>query len=106
MRSARPSSDRGSVSAEVAVSLPALLVVFGLCVNGMMAGVQRLVLTDQTAAVARLVSRGNTLEQAQGIMGVQGVTVHTEGDLVCVVAVRPLGIFPVTARSCALAERQ
>ena len=106
MPSARQSSDRGSVSAEVAVALPALLAVFGICLNGLMAGVQHLVLTDQTAAVARLVSRGTTLDQAQALVGARDVTAHPDGDLICVVANRSLGIFPVTARSCALSENR
>jgi len=113
-RGARPvprlRHDRGSVTAEFAVTVPALLAVVGLVVAATGAARQSVALADAAAVVARQTARGDesavpgTLARlAPGASATSSV----EGDLVCVrveraVDVGPLaGVVVLSSRSCA-----
>jgi hypothetical protein len=60
MRSPRAADDRGSVAAEFAVALPAVVLVLGVCLGGIGVGSQQLRLQDAAAAAARGLGRGET----------------------------------------------
>lgn len=53
--------ERGAVTAEFAVALPAVLVVLGLVLGGIMIGAQRVVLVSAASDLARLEARGDTV---------------------------------------------
>lgn len=104
-------TDRGSVTAEFAVALPAVLIVIGAVVAMLFAGSQRIVLQDAVADAARLEARG---ESARTVAAVTSsvpsarVSVDAGSEVVCVSATAPLKIAGVTvvqmtAKSCALA---
>ena len=102
--------DRGSVAAEFAVALPAIMVVLMLGAGALGAGARHVRLQDAAADAARLVARGEPSARASATVtaGVSGAAVEVahRGDLVCVSASAPaFGAVPVmlTATSCALA---
>ncbi|MGO1411440.1 MAG: TadE family type IV pilus minor pilin [Microbacterium sp.] len=100
---------RGSVTAELAVALPAVVVVVTLAVGALTCAAAQVRLQDGAADAARLVARGDEA-RADGVVAgaVDGAThsVARSGDLVCVTALAdaqfgPVSV-PLTARSCAL----
>lgn len=105
------SDDRGSVAAEFAVALPAVLLVLALGVAALGACSRQVRLQDAAADAARLVARGDSVERAHGAVAaaVPGarLRVSRPGDLVCAEARAPSGIpfarLDVTAQGCALA---
>ncbi|WJL96220.1 TadE family type IV pilus minor pilin [Microbacterium sp. ET2] len=110
MRSRELGGDRGSVVAEFAVALPAVVVVVLLSVAALTVSAQQVRLQDAAADAARLAARGEDGERIHGAIGagVPGArsTVSHEGDLVCVSATAPAHpVLPITlsARSCGLA---
>jgi hypothetical protein len=98
--------ERGSVTAEFATALPAVLLCLALCVGAVQAAGQQARLLDHAATAARLIGRGDPLpEPPRGATR----TVGSEGALVCVTVSAPsdavgLGALGVTvsARSCVL----
>lgn len=107
----RHSDDRGSVAAEFAVVLPAVILVLALGMGALATGARQVMLQDAAADAARLVARGEPRGRAEAIIGAAvagaGAAVERRADLVCVIAsaeVRIAGIIPVSlsATSCAL----
>lgn len=100
--------ERGSVTAEFAVVLPAVLVCLGLCVGAIQAAAQHVRLTDAAAVAARALGRG---DDAGGIVSRSGAAIETErtGGLLCVrltatssvTGLGPLGVS-ASARACSL----
>ena len=104
-----PGDDRGSVVAEFAVALPAVVLVLVLGAGALSAGARHVRLQDAAADAARLVARGESHGRAStavaGSVSDAAIEVAREGDLVCVTASAPaIGAVPVTlsATSCAL----
>jgi len=103
--------DRGSVTAEFAVVLPAVVLVLVLGAAVLGACGRQVRLQDAAADAARLVARGEPVSRASAAVGaaVAGAStaVNHRDDLVCVQASAPAGVplVPVTlhADSCALA---
>lgn len=102
--------DRGSVSAEFAVALPAIVLLLVLCVGALSSASRQVRLQDATADAARLIARGDDEGRALALLanaasGARG-SVSVEGDLVCVSASAPVGLplldMRFTASSCAL----
>ena len=99
--------DRGSVTAEFAVALPAVVLLLALCLTGMQAVGQQLRLADATAHAARSLARGESADvaAARAAREVPGasITQSTDGDLTCVPGSAPAALgLTVTASSCAL----
>ena len=101
--------DRGSVSAEFAVALPAVLGCLALCVGGVYGAAQYAALAGSAAVAARLAGRGDDPDGAGAPAG-STYGVEREGDLVCVTTtpagdsmLSRLGIR-LAARACALDE--
>ncbi|WP_157602472.1 TadE family type IV pilus minor pilin [Rathayibacter sp. Leaf296] len=104
----RAAEEDGSASAELAVVLPAVVVVLALCLGSVAASAQYVRLVDAAADSARSSARGD--DPAGPVARVDAeaaVAVSEEGDLVCVrvaARLRPLPVLevPVEVRSCAL----
>ncbi|MBU4465083.1 MAG: pilus assembly protein [Actinobacteria bacterium] len=102
--------DRGSITAEFAVVLPAVLLVLVLGAATLGACARQVRLQDAVADAARLVARGESRERAGEAVGAaaSGATmvIDHSGDLVCVTAAASAGVpmlaLTVSARSCAL----
>ncbi|UYO97883.1 pilus assembly protein [Microbacterium sp. M28] len=110
--SRRRSRDEGSVAAELAVALPAVLVVLLLGVSALGAAARQVTLQDAAADAARLLGRGESAAAASAVVAraVDGASVSTgmQADLACVtvhsdVRVGRIISIPVQASSCALA---
>ena len=102
------SDERGSVVAEFAVALPAVLLVLLLGVGVLGAGARHVRLQDAVADAARLAARGESSDRVHAAVttaapDASGV-IEQRGDMVCVVASAPaLLSLRLTATGCALA---
>jgi hypothetical protein len=106
-------TERGSITAEFAVVLPAVLLVLVLCVGAASVSVQRIEAQSAASAAARILARGDgrgVAVSAAGRFAPGGrLTSARDGDFVCVsvtstarfVAARSLGVR-LTGRACAL----
>lgn len=99
----RAERQAGTVTAELAVALPAVLLVLAACLGGLRLGVERIRLVDAAGQTARSGARGEPTAPRDGIR-VGGV--RRTGDLVCADVredVPLLGLpVPLSATSCAL----
>lgn len=107
-RRLRPGADRGSVVAEFAVALPAVVLVLAFGIGALAIGARHVRLQDAVADAARLSARGEPEQRVHGVVeaAVAGasVAVAPRGDLVCVVASAPaLFGLRISATGCALA---
>lgn len=98
------------MTAELAVAVPAVLLVLAACLGGLRLGVERIRLVDGAAQAARSAVRGDETSGAAAAAarsGAQLRAVRRSGDLLCadVRSTVPLLGVPVvlTATSCALA---
>jgi Flp pilus assembly protein TadG len=106
--------DRGSVTAEFAAAVPAVVIVLVCCLAGVQVVGQQVRLQDAAAIVARSVGRGETdavaLGRAQHLAPGSRLAIAATGDLACATldqpADGPTGVLRITltARSCALAD--
>lgn len=109
-----PSSDDGYVTAETAVVIPALVLLFGMLLWGVMAAAQHIQCVDGARAGARAAARGEketAVSAAARSAAPKGASVETsrEGDLVRVrVEARTTGPGPLTlglsAQAVAMSE--
>jgi Flp pilus assembly protein TadG len=101
--------EAGSVSAELAVALPAAVLVVLLGIAGLGAASQQVRLQDAAADAARLVARGEDERRAFAVVAEAGgaLAVAHRGDLVCATATAEVRIgavaLPLSATGCALA---
>lgn len=106
-------SDRGSVSAELVVAMPAVLLVVALCLGMLQVAAQQVRYTDAAAVAARSLARGETAPvasaRAEAVAGPSALVSELRGEFVCatvsgdaaVVLGDALGVV-VSAASCAL----
>jgi Flp pilus assembly protein TadG len=100
--------DRGSVVAEFAVALPAVVLVLLLGAGSLGACARQVRLQDAAADAARLIARDDAEARAWAVVesAVPGASAVAErrGDLVCVTTTAVASVLPVTlsATSCAL----
>ncbi|MFN4002941.1 TadE family type IV pilus minor pilin [Microcella sp.] len=106
----RADADRGSVTAEIAVGLPAVVLVLAACLGGLGLATTQLRAHDAAADAARLLGRGEPAAAAQqhvarSIAGA-ALTVSRPAELVCVrvVVEQRLLLVPVrvVGSACAL----
>lgn len=103
--------DRGSVTAEFAVVLPAVVLVLALGAGVLSACGRQVRLQDAAADAARLIARGDSADRARAVVAraVDGATVEIvhRDDLVCAEASASAGVplvaVALQASSCALA---
>ncbi|TFC94547.1 MULTISPECIES: TadE family protein [Cryobacterium] len=109
--------DRGSVTAEFATVVPAVLLVLACCLGALQAVGQQVRLTDAAADAARSLSRGDSVDRATGLVhrAVPGaaLTPERQGEFVCVRLSAPSSFGPfaafgltLQAGSCALGGGQ
>jgi Flp pilus assembly protein TadG len=103
--------DRGSVTAEFAVALPAILLLLVLCVGTLSTASRQVRLQDAVADASRLIARGDDEGRALALVAAAAPDARSEitrdDDLVCITASVPIGIaaitVPLSATACALA---
>lgn len=105
--------DRGTVTAELAIALPAVLVVLTGCLGCIHVVARQSAAVVASAAVARSLARGDDPAHTGALLSQldegSSFTEKREGDLVCATVsatahLTPAGPdLPITARSCALA---
>lgn len=100
--------DRGSVTAEFAIALPAVILVLAGSLSGLQVAGQQLRLQDAAASAARAAARGDDPAAARLAPGA-AVSRWSDGDLVCVRLTAPsaalvgtLMQLTLAASSCAL----
>ncbi len=106
----RALDDAGSVTAEFAVTMPAVILVLACCLSGTQVAGQQLRLQDAAAAAARSLARGDSAAAtATRLAPGASVTERSDGDLDCVTLAAPstaaLSVivgFTLSASSCAL----
>ena len=104
--------DRGSVTAEIAVGLPAVVLVLAACLGGLGLATAQLRAQDAAADAARLLGRGEPVAAAEQLVArsfaAADLVVTRPTDLVCasVVVEQRLLLVPlrVAGSSCALAD--
>ena len=103
--------DRGSVAAELALALPAVLLALLLGAGALGAAARQVALQDASADAARLLGRGEDAGAAAGVVStaVPGASLaqQARGDLICVTAAADFSVgrlisIPLRASSCAL----
>lgn len=106
--------DGGSVTAEFAAVLPAVVLVLASCLGALQIAGDHVRLTDAAATAARALSRGDGAARVASLVGVlvDDASVRSErrGDFVCSHLTAPVRAGPVRwtgltleATSCALA---
>jgi Flp pilus assembly protein TadG len=101
--------DRGSVTAEFAAVMPAVILLLACCLGCLQVAGQQVQLQDAAAGVARSVARGGPPSAADHVAA--SFAISRRGDLVCARLTAPsrapvtavLGIT-LAASSCALGE--
>jgi Flp pilus assembly protein TadG len=103
--------ERGSVTAEFAVVLPAVVMVLVVALSGLQVAGQQLRLQSATVDAARLLARGDGGASSLVSRAVRGaqLTQSTRGDLVCVEARAPTSVgvlfaLTISASACQLSE--
>lgn len=98
--------DAGAVTAELAVALPAVVVVLAACVGGLRLAAEEVQLQDTTALAARSFARGDGVAAPAGVE----ITTWRDGVLACARGRTSASWAPalppvsLTAMSCALAD--
>lgn len=96
------SGDSGSVTAEFAAVIPAVMLVLAGSLLCLQLGSQQLRLQDAAAVTARALARGDAAPSLAGASR----TTRVEGDLLCArlaLAAQPPLFIELAAESCALA---
>lgn len=108
----RGDRERGSVAAELALALPAVVLTLLLGAGALGAASRQVALQDAAADAARLLGRGEDAGRASGVVAgaVPGASMSSaeSGDLICVTARADVAVgsvirLPLEAASCALA---
>ena len=110
MRSRSADGERGSVTAEFAVALPAIAVVLAACLGSVQLAAQQVRLTDAAADAARALGRGESAAEAAAIAdrvsGGAALQVSHDEPFVCVTlsasGVGVLAAVRLQAESCAV----
>lgn len=112
-RQAYSGSDSGSVTAEFAVLMPAVILILACCLTAVQLIGHQVRLTDAVADGSRSLARGDSLEHAtdlvQALVGTVQVSTERRGEFVCMTLRDPSVFGPalalgvtVEATGCAL----
>ena len=112
-RGSSRASEQGSVTAEFAAALPAVVLLLALSLGALAVGSQSVRLQDAAGLTARALARGDPPAAAAAIAASlvpgAGVARRDRSGLVCVLlttrASGPLAALELRAESCALAEQ-
>lgn len=113
MPSRSADQERGSVTAELATVMPAVVLILGCCLGAVQLVGQQVRLTDAAADTARALARGDSASHVTALaeQSVSGATYSVErrGEFVCARLGAPAGDGPIAvfglraeAFSCAL----
>ncbi|WP_226531511.1 TadE family type IV pilus minor pilin [Microbacterium paraoxydans] len=103
--------ERGSVAAELALAVPAVVLALLLGAGALGAASRQVALQDASADAARLLGRGEGADAAEAVVRVAvpgaGASASRRGELVCVTASAEASLgavvrVPLRASSCAL----
>jgi hypothetical protein len=110
-RSRRGEHDYGSVTAELAVAFPAVVIVLAIGIWGVQLAAVQVRMHDAAGLASRAAARGDDPLVAASAHPGSAITTWADGDLVCARAAievaSPVGLPPVTvaADSCSLLQR-
>lgn len=102
--------EAGTVTAEFAAVVPAVLLVLAFCLAGLQLSTLRLTVQDAAALAARSVARGGSFDPGALVDGA-ATRFDRRGNLVCATVTAPgtpltgiLGAIRVSASSCAFVD--
>ena len=102
--------DSGSVTAELVLTLPAVLLIFGLALSAMSVQLQRMELVSAASTIARAIARGEPIAIVDALvseLGEQvGLEIQEELGVVCVILRSEIGIFSIDLSGLELIETQ
>ncbi len=102
--------DSGSVTAELVLTLPAVLLIVGLALGAMSIQLQRMELVSAASTIARAIARGEPIEIVDALvssLGEQvGFEIQEELGVVCVILRSEIGILSIDLTGLELIESQ
>ena len=102
--------DTGSVTAELVLALPAVVMIVALALGAMSVQLQRMELVSAASTLARAIARGEPIAIVDALvtdLGEQvGFEIHEELGVVCVVLRSEIGIFSIDLTGLELIETQ
>ena len=102
--------DSGSVTAELVLALPAVLLIVGLALGAMSVQLQRMELVSAASTIARAIARGEPIAIVDALvseLGDQvGFEIQEELGVVCVILRSEIGIFSIDLTGLELIETQ
>lgn len=102
--------DSGSVTAELVLTLPAVILVIALAIGAMSIQLQRMELVSKASILARAIARGETIEAVDEIVSNLGEQVGFEFSeaegLVCVVLRSQVDLLGIDLTGLELIETQ
>ena len=102
--------DTGSVTAELVLALPAVVMIVALALGAMSVQLQRMELVSAASTLARAIARGEPIAIVDALvtdLGEQvGFEIHEELGVVCVILRSEIGIFSIDLTGLELIETQ
>jgi hypothetical protein len=104
------SKDSGSVTAELVLTLPAVLIIIGLALSAMSIQLKRMELVSAASTIARAIARDEPIEIVDALvsqLGEQvGFEIQEELGVVCVILRSEIGILSIDLTGLELIESQ
>ena len=102
--------DSGSVTAELVLALPAVVMIVAMALGAMSVQLQRMELVSAASTIARAIARGEPIAIVDALvseLGEQvGFEIQEELGVVCVVLRSEIGIFSIDLTGLELIETQ
>ena len=102
--------DSGSVTAELVLALPAVVIIVGLALGAMSVQLQRMEMVSAASTIARAIARGEPIEIVDALVAELGerigFEIQEELGVVCVVLRSEIGIFSIDLTGLELIESQ
>ena len=102
--------DSGSVTAELVLALPAVVMIVAMALGAMSVQLQRMELVSAASTIARAIARGEPIAIVDALvseLGEQvGFEIQEELGVVCVVLRSEIGIFRIDLTGLELIETQ
>ena len=102
--------DSGSVTAELVLALPAVVMIVAMALGAMSVQLQRMELVSAASTIARAIARGEPIAIVDALvseLGEQvGFEIQEELGVVCVVLRSKIGIFSIDLTGLELIETQ
>ena len=102
--------DTGSVTAELVLAIPAIMMIVALALGAMSVQLQRMELVSAASTIARAIARGEPIEIVDALvteLGEQvGFEIQEELGVICVVLRSEIGILSIDLPGLELIESQ